>query len=92
MRTSKKLDRNTAMEIFLSLQDIISARNSDVLAFNGLETLLNSLRKTNRLPTSSTDTTPNDLVGDFNYDEDYFYLAVNNAGVVAWRRIALGVW
>jgi hypothetical protein len=66
-------------------------RQYDVADFNNLSNVFMSGRKVGKIPTSSTDITDGDRVGDFNYNASYLYLCVDNTGA-AWRRISLGVW
>ena len=58
--------------------------------FNSLdsELSLTYLRKSNKVPTNSADTT-GDKLGDFNYDSAYLYVVVDNAGTLEWRRATL---
>lgn len=41
-------------------------------------------------PSSSTDITGAEKVGDIAADASYFYVVVDNAGSLEWRRVAIG--
>lgn len=76
-----------------TLEFISRERNAtDVPAWNNLSNVFMRGRKVGKTPASSTDTAATDQYGDFNYDASYLYLAVNNSGSLAWRRIALATW
>lgn len=74
------------------MRDITSARRNDIAVFQNLTSVFIQGRSVGKIPTSSTDVTNGDKVGDFSYDSTYAYLLVDNAGTGEWRRIALGVW
>lgn len=49
-------------------------------------------RKVRRVPSASNNVVAGDAEGDFNYDASYLYLLINNAGTLAWRRVAISSW
>jgi hypothetical protein len=67
-------------------------REEDIENFNNLKNIFISGRKVGKIPTSSTDITAGDRVGDFNYTASHLYIVVDDAGSGEWRRIALGVF
>jgi len=70
-------------------KDVARKRQEDVKAFDNLKEVFVRGRKTDKVPTSSSDTT-GDRVGDVNYTATYLYICVDNAGTAAWRRVAIG--
>lgn len=74
------------------LREVVRMREEDIGDFDNLQNIFMRGRKVGKTPTSSTDTAVTDREGDFNYSATYFYLCINNAGTIAWRRIALAVW
>jgi len=82
----------TLDDVKLQLQDITRTRKDDIALIQNLPNVFISGRKVGRIPTSSADVISGDKIGDFNYDIDYIYILVNNAGTGVWRRAALGSW
>lgn len=74
------------------LRYITKERPIDIKDFDNLQNVFMAGRKVGKMPTGSADVTPDDRVGDFNYDASYLYLLVNNAGTATWRRVALSSW
>ena len=66
-------------------------RDQDISDFNNLSAVFMSGRKVGKIPSSSADIAATDKLGDFNYDDSYMYLVVDNTGA-EWRRITLGSW
>jgi hypothetical protein len=73
------------------LLQISRIREEDITDRNTFPSIFMSGRKVGKIPTSSSDVSATDRVGDFNYDGSYLYLLVNSSGAV-WRRISLGAW
>ena len=69
-------------------------RETDLQDWFNLPKRFVSGRKVNKIPTSSTDVTSEDILGDVNYTTSFFYVLVyddiNNINV--WRRFALGAF
>jgi hypothetical protein len=74
------------------LRRIVELRHDDVSDFTNLPQVFMSGRKAGKVPTGSADVAVTDRLGDFNYDTSYLYLAVNNAGSLVWRRVAISSW
>lgn len=82
----------TLDDIKEQLRQITNARKDDITQISNIVNVFVSGRKVGKIPTSSTDVTETDRIGDQNYDASYFYLLVDNGGTAEWRRIALGSW
>ena len=80
-----------AEEILNFCKDITRMRREDVSEISNLSNIFIRGRKTDKIPTSSSDITGN-RVGDFNYDTSYIYVCVDNSGTAAWRRVSIGSW
>lgn len=74
------------------LRYLLKERNNDINDFNNLKNTFISGRKVGKVPTGAADISSTDKVGDFNYDKDYIYIVINNAGTAQWRRTALASW
>lgn len=70
---------------------VTKERPNDIKDFDNLQNRFMSGRKVGIIPIGAA-TTSSDRVGDFNFDEDYFYIVVNNSGTAEWRRIAYAAW
>lgn len=79
-------------DIELLLRYILKERQNDVKDFDNLNNNFISGRKVGKIPTGAADVSSSDKVGDFNYDVNYIYIVVNNAGTAQWRRAALASW
>lgn len=90
--TFPKPANSTNDELFKVLSYITAKRDEDLKDFSNLKNIFMSGRKVDKIPTSSTDILENDRIGDFNYDEDYLYVIVKDAGNAEWRRITLNKW
>jgi hypothetical protein len=77
-------------DILEVLRVILQERRKDVRDFDNLNARFYS--KNPKVPTSSTDISSSDKVGDIGYDNSYIYVCVNNAGTAEWRRAALTTW
>lgn len=82
----------TIKEIYETLKFIIQERKSDIRDNSNLTNIFVSGRKSGKIPSSSTDITADDKVGDINYDVNYLYICVDNSGTAVWRRVALTAW
>lgn len=51
--------------------------------------LIGRLRTDRKIPTSSSDVFPSDLIYDRIVTDGFEYILINNAGVLEWRQIAL---
>jgi hypothetical protein len=69
-------------------KNVSQTRHEDIKDFDKLPELYMRGRKTEKVPSSSTDTA-DCHVGDFNYSIDYYYICVNDSGTLKWRRIPL---
>ncbi len=75
-----------------TLREITRIRGEDIGDWDDLSNRYMRGRKVEKVPSSSADVATTDREGDFNYSASFFYLCVNNAGTIAWRRIALTTW
>lgn len=89
---AKENDPDVLKQIIDVLVEIISVREEDIGDFDNLQSIFMRGRKVGKTPSSSADVADTDREGDFNYSTSFFYLAVNNAGTLVWRRIALSSW
>jgi hypothetical protein len=76
------------------LQNILGNRREDITDHEGLRD--GKLKGRNRTgvraaPSSATDTTDSDIVGDIVTDATYKYELVDVAGVLKWHRVTLSV-
>ena len=78
---------NTTEDHTITLDAISRARLEDISEFNNLPNVFMRGRKVGKIPTSSTDISPTDKDGDFNYDETYVYLCVPSGSTVVWKTI-----
>ena len=92
MKTYPRIQNTDTRHIVEVLQYVSRERDADIAEWNNLSNVFMSGRKVGKVPTSSTDVAAPDRIGDFNYSASYLYLAVDNAGSLAWRRIALASW
>lgn len=83
---------NTEKDRIELLRLIVRERTNDINEFNNLQNRFMAGRKVAKVPTGSLDVADTDRVGDFNYDDQYYYLLVDNAGTAEWRRNALSSW
>lgn len=74
------------------LRIITRERTNDISTINNLKNVFMSGRKVGKVPTGASDVLDSDRVGDFNYDDQYYYILVDNAGTAEWRRTALASW
>ena len=85
------ISRDTA-GLIESVEEMIRERPRDVKDYDNLSNRFISGRKTGKIPTGASDISSTDKVGDFNYDQNYMYIVVNNGGTAEWRRVALSSW
>lgn len=78
--------------VYDTVQFIVRERDNDVRDWNNLPNVFGRGRKVGKIPTGSADVDPTDRIGDFSFDDAYFYLVVDDTGSAAWRRIALASW
>lgn len=74
------------------LRQMLQSRQSDIGEWNNLPQVFVSGRKVGKIPTGSADVISTDQAGDINYDANFLYICVPNAGTVVWRRIGLSTW
>lgn len=91
MKNFPSIDLNVLQDCIDLLEYIRSERKNDVKDFDNIQNRFMSGRKVGIIPTGAA-TVSGDRIGDFNYDENYFYLVVNNSGTAEWRRIAYTAW
>lgn len=82
----------TLEDIKEQLLQIANIRKDDITLINNLPNIFIGGRKVGKIPTSSADIAPTDRVGDVNYDVNYLYIVIDNAGTATWRRATLGSW
>lgn len=75
-----------------ALRRIARERENDVQDWYNLPSRFMAGRKVDKIPTGSANVTDTDKLGDFNYSTTYLYICVDNAGTLAWRRVALASW
>lgn len=75
-------------EIRELLTSITEERLIDIVNWNNLPNRFILGRKVGKIPTSASDVSVSDRIGDINYDDSYLYLVVDNSGAT-WARIAL---
>ncbi len=92
MKPYPKLVPSTDEDIKEVLRIIIENRGLDINEFTNLKNVFMAGRKSGKIPSGSADIDLSDRVGDFNYDPDYLYLVIDNAGTAEWRRTALASW
>ncbi len=78
-------------DVQLLLRYIVKERPNDVKEFDNIQNRFMAGRKVAKVPSGAA-TVTEDRIGDFNYDQDYFYIVVNNSGTAEWRRIAYTAW
>lgn len=74
------------------LNKITEIRKQDIVEFRNLEQRFIRGRKVNKIPQSSTDVVPGDLVGDFSFSDTNLYILVNSSGNLEWRTASLGTF
>lgn len=67
-------------------------RTTDLDDYNNLPKRFVKGRKVDKIPVSSTDVTPEDRLGDINYDASFLYILVYDGNNNVWRRSALGAF
>ncbi len=75
-----------------ALRYIARERENDVRDWYNLPKKYMTGRKVEKVPTGSSDIAITDRRGDFNYTSSFLYLCIDNAGTLAWRRVALVSW
>lgn len=92
MNDYPQITPETFDDIVELLRIITRERTIDINDFNNLKNVFMRGRKVGKIPAGATDIDPSDRVGDFNADDSYFYIVVENGGSAEWRRAALGSW
>ena len=81
-------------DILRFLDFVRQERVTDLQDWDNLPKRFVSGRKVNKIPTSSSDVTSEDILGDINYTTSFLYILVydniNNLNV--WRRVAPGAF
>lgn len=75
-----------------TLKRVLDERNNDIAEWDNLPQRFVAGRKVARTPSGSSDVTVSDCLGDINYDANYLYILVDNAGTYVWRRVSLASW
>lgn len=75
-----------------ALKQISRIRDDDIIDRNNFTSVFISGRKVGKVPTSSTDVSADDTIGDVNFQSDYMYVLVSAGSVNRWRRVALTTW
>lgn len=91
MKQFPSIDLKVLDDVINLLEYIRNERKNDVKDFDNIQNRFMSGRKVGIIPTGAA-TTSDDRIGDFNYDENYIYIVVNNAGIAEWRRVAYTAW
>ncbi len=75
------------------LRIITRERPNDIRDFQNLNNRFMAGRKVGKVPSSSSDVTALDRIGDFNIAEDtgvfYLFTLVDDGGTATWGRVAL---
>lgn len=79
-------------DIYRAFLDVVRIRREDVIDYNNLDKKFILGRKVSRVPSSSTDVLDTDREGDVSMTSSYLYVLIDNAGTLAWRRVALSSW
>lgn len=87
-----RFDPSNPKELIDCVRYIQKNRKDDVNQFNNLKNVFISGRRSDKIPTSSTDVTNLDFVGDFNVTASFAYFLIDNAGTAVWRRVAVASW
>lgn len=74
------------------LRSITKERYQDIKDFDNLQNRFMAGRKSGKIPSGASDVDPSDRVGDMNYDDQYLYILIDNAGTAEWRRASLASW
>lgn len=82
----------TLDDIKSQLRDICNIRKDDITQIQNLASIFMAGRKVGKIPSASNDVDPTDRIGDQNYDQNYLYILIDNAGTAAWRRFTAGSW
>jgi hypothetical protein len=82
----------TEDDLFVLGRYILKERSNDINDFNNLQNIFMRGRKVGKIPTGSADISADDRLGDFNYNNNYLYIVVDNAGSAEWRRVSLSSW
>lgn len=82
----------TLADALKMLNFIVRERQTDVVEYNNLPQRFIGGRKVGKVPSASNDVAADDKLGDLNYDVDYLYILVDNAGTAEWRRFTGASW
>ena len=92
MNPYPKIGQSLHDDVVRVLEVAIQERKNDIKDFDNLTNVFIRGRKVDKVPSGATDITAADRVGDFNYDADYLYIVVDDAGTAEWRRAAIASW
>lgn len=92
MKDYPDLQPRTLVDVIELLRYVNKERTNDIKDFDNLTNVFISGRKVGKIPTGAADISSSDRVGDFNYDANYIYICINNAGAAQWRRATLASW
>jgi len=67
-------------------------RVTDLQDWDNLPKRLVSGRKVDKIPTSSSDVTSEDRLGDINYTASFLYILVYDGTNNVWRRVSIGAF
>lgn len=82
----------TLEDVKKQLHQITNTRKDDIITISQITSSFISGRRVGKVPSASADVDTSDKVGDVNYDANYFYILIDNAGTPEWRRASLGAW
>jgi len=85
------LNLDVAADLKETIRVMVEERLTDVKDFDNLQNRFMSGRKTGKIPSGASDIASTDKLGDFNTDNAYFYIVVNDAGAAVWARIPLDI-
>lgn len=74
-------------DIEYNLRIISRIREEDITDRNTFDSIYMRGRKVGKIPVAYNDIISSDRVGDFNYDENYFYLCVQSGSIAIWKTI-----
>lgn len=79
-------------EVKRQLSQICHTRKDDITQVNSMNSTFITGRKVGKIPASSADVIPSDKLNDFNWDNSFLYILIDNSGTPLWRRATLNSW
>lgn len=82
------IQNESLKDIIEFCKQVVSIRYKDISFIDNLKNSYIKGRKVDKVPTGSSDVEVSDRIGDFNFDDSYLYMCVDDSGV-KWKRTAL---